>query len=114
MTKNSSIMLIVIAVLLLQGCVSRLSMITWADDDVAIERFEKEIVSYENWGPEPGTVEDPPERWGLINICNSYFRQRQLSTALECAQAYEQHHLPLIPEEVSGRWRAFALCNRKY
>jgi len=114
MNKYSSIILTAIAVLLLQGCTSKLSMIIWSSDELTIERFEKEIVTYDNWTPAPGTEEDPPERWGLINVCNSYFRQRQLSTALECAQAYEQHHLPLIPEEVSGRWRAFDAGNYRY
>lgn len=64
----------------------------------AIEEFERNIGSYENWVPEGTMMEGPENIWGLIDICNCYFRLGNMSKTEECAEAYAKLFLDKIPE----------------
>jgi len=103
------------AAFFLQGCMSRIStthlLATGRDPQRAVSMFENEIGSYKNWLPEGKISERPDNIWGLIDVCNCYFRLGNMSKTEACAKAYGEIFLDRIPEGEKGNW---VLYDRTY
>ena len=105
--RKISIFVLLGAVLLFEGCMSRIStthlLATGRDPQRAVTMFENDIGSYKNWLPEGKISESPANIWGLIDICNCYFSLGNMSKTKACAKAYAEFFLNRIPEEKDPR-----------